>query len=114
MNWDDLIESTNDYWNRRIKYDDYEGPNRTMLEAVTKGGKCHDYVKAKGARLVGLGFPRERLSVGIGYVGHEPHSVLLVDGRVLDNRQSRTYREDELEKAGMTVTDRIPFKEFGI
>lgn len=109
------IEQVNDYWNRRMPYDPYEGDPRSLAQAVTRGGKCHDFVKAKAAGLTGAGFAEGDMQVGIGVTTDtsEPHSVLIVDGMVMDNRTSRTYSVEDAEKHGLMLTDRLAYGIFG-
>lgn len=102
-------------WNRRIPYRNYEGPRRSLLEAIRQGGKCHNYVEAKGRRLQGLGVPIDQLEVGIGYTAgadRENHSVLIYRDLVLDNRNNKVRPVSKVDGVTMRITDRLPFETF--
>jgi len=110
------LEQVNEIWNRAIRYVDYSGENRGIEEAIRHGGKCHDYVEAKGFGLKQRGIASDQLSVGIGVTTDgeaEAHSVLICDGWVLDNRRTEIYRQDEAEEAGeVRITDVLAYDLF--
>lgn len=79
------LAELNRYWNEKIPYRDHSNKLRDIADAVQNGGKCYDYVHAKGRQLQGQGFSPDEMQVGFGFRNGQPHSVLIVGGQVLDN-----------------------------
>jgi predicted transglutaminase-like cysteine proteinase len=70
-----------------------------------EAGDCEDYALTKLVRLTDMGAPLSDMSVLIVMVGRQPHAVLAVGERVLDNRYSAVTRRSDY-----TVTREISAK----